>query len=131
MRLFLIKRKSDGAFLRKIEGHYSAHVRQDKNAWSETPAYMLRTPDGIAANLRKLCSTPYYPTDESRWYFNELQWKDFDASRLDLYDVISMDVDIVNMTVTPAQEFAQVEAIENTPLTRRERLAAQPSEVAA
>ena len=124
MRLFLIKRRSDGAFLRKIEGHYSAHVEQDKNAWSDSPAYMLRTPDGIAANLRKLCSVPYYPATDEPWFFHELQWKDFDAAKLDLFDVICMDVDIVNMTATPAAEFAQVEAIERVPLTRRERLEA-------
>ena len=123
MRLFMIKRRADKAFLRKVEGHYSAHTGQDKNAWSETPAYMLRTADGVAANLRKLCSVPYYdPDDPARW--KELQWKDFDAGKLDLFEVVCMDVDVISMTATPAKEFAQVEAIENIPLTRREREAA-------
>ena len=125
MRLYLIKRKTDGAFLRKVEGHYSAHVGQDKNAWSETPAYMLRTPDGVAANLRKLCSTPYYDPDlPRRW--KELQWKNFDGSKLDQFEVICMDVDIVSMTAMPAKDFAQIEAIETIPLTRRERGGAKP-----
>ena len=123
MRLYLIKRKADKAWLRKIEGHYSAHRGQDKNAWSEIPAYMLRTPDGVAANLRKLCSTPYYPTEDVR-FGQELQWKDFDASMLDLFEVVCMDVNVISMTATPAKEFAQVEAIESVPLTRLERLKA-------
>lgn len=123
MRLFMIKRRSDKWFLRKVEGHYSAHVGQDKNAWSETPAYMLRTADGVAANLRKLCSVPYYE-DESPRIVQELQWKDFDASKLDLFEVVCMDVDVISMSATPAKEFAQVEAIENIPLTRKERWAA-------
>jgi hypothetical protein len=120
MKLYLIKRTSDGAFLRKIEGHYSAHTGQDKNAWSETPAYMLRTPDGIAKNLRKLCSTPFYPKGD---WSKELCWKDFDADRLSQFEIVCMDVDIVSMTATPATAFAQVSAIEAAPITRAERWA--------
>lgn len=120
MRLFIIRRKADGMYLRKIAGHYSAYRGQDKNAWSEIPAYMLRTPDGVAANLRKLCSVPYYE-DSRSW--TELQWRNFDATKLKLFEVICMDVDVISMTATPAYEFAQIEAIENIPLTRKERLA--------
>lgn len=121
MRLFMIKRKADKQFLRKVEGHYSAHTGQDKNAWSETPAYLLRTPDGVAANLRKLCSVPYYPG--GKWS-NGIEWRDFDANKLDLFEVVCMDVDVISMTAMPAREFAQPEAIEKVPLTRKERLAA-------
>lgn len=124
MRLFMIKRKSDKAFLRKVEGHYSAHRGQDKNAWSETPAYMLRTADGVAANLRKLCSTPYYPEEAGTRFRAELEWKDFDAAKLDDFEVVCMDVDVISMTATPARDFAQIEAIETIPLTRSERWAA-------
>ena len=122
MRLYLIKRKSDGMFLRKVEGHYSAHVGQDKNAWSGSPAYMLRTADGVAMNLRKLCSEPY--TRRDRWGFGQIEWRNFDADKLSLFEVVVMDVDIISMTATPAEHFAQVEAIESIPLTRAERNAA-------
>lgn len=121
MRLFIIKRISDGTFLRSVEAHYSAHRKQDKSAWSNTPQMMLRTADGVAMNLRKLCSTPYWP---SGTWGSELGWKDFDSAKLALFEVVCMDVDIVSMKAMPATEFAQVEAVENIPLTRAERRAA-------
>ncbi len=120
MRLYLIRRVSDAKFLRKIEGHYSAHTGQDKNCWSDIPAYMLRTPDGVAANLRKLCSTPYYEGDYVN-YGRELQWKDFDANKMGDLEIVCMNVDIVSMIATPAKEFIQIDAVENYPLTRLER----------
>lgn len=121
MRLYFIRRKSDGMFLRKIEGHYSDHVGQDRNAWSDKPAYILRTPEGVLANLRKLCSTPYYPKLEPGQRFNELQWKDFDPQKLYDLEVVSADIKIIAMDVTPAMDFSQIKAIENVPLTKMER----------
>jgi hypothetical protein len=82
---------------------------------------MLRTADGVAMNLRKLCSTPYWPS--GRWG-SELGWKDFDSTKLALFEVVCMDVDVVSMKAVPATEFAQIEAVENIPLTRAERNAA-------
>lgn len=125
MRLYLIKRKADKAFLRTIEAHYSLHTGQDKTAWSDKPQMMLRTPDGVAGNLRKLCSEPYWQSGktfaghESR----EIGWRNFDARKLELYEVVCMDVDVISMTATPATDFAQVEAIESVPLNRFERAA--------
>ena len=121
MRLYLIKRKADGAFLRTLDVHYSLHSGQDKTAWSDSPQMMLKTPDGVAGNLRKLCSTPFY---QGEWPHREVGWKDFDSEKLKLFEVVCMDVDVISMTATPATEFAQIEAIENTPLTRSERMAA-------
>lgn len=117
MRLYMIRRKTDALFLRKIEGHYSRHVGQDKNAWSETPAYLLRTADGVAMNLRKLCSVP-----RGKGY--EIDWQDFDARKLSLYEVICIDVNVIEMRAVAATDFAQPEAIASIPLTKDERAAA-------
>ncbi len=126
MRLYMIKRKADGKFYVNINGHYSTHTGKSEQHWSDKGRF-LRTPDGVAGNLRKLCSTPFY--DKTRpeglspnirdW--SELAWRDFDAEKLSQYEVVMMDVDVISMTATPATEFAQIEAIENAPLTRAER----------
>ena len=121
MKLYLIKR-DDGMFLRKIEGHYSAHVGQDKNAWSRDPAYILRTPDGVAMNLRKLCSEVYFKKD--RWGFRQIQWRNFDPEKMARYEVVVMDVDIVSMRATPAVEFVQMDKVASIPLTKEGRDAA-------
>ncbi len=123
MRLYLIKRKADGAFLRTLEAHYSLHSGLDKTAWSEKPQMMLRTPEGVAGNLRKLCSTPYwqYAKTSAGFEYREIGWTNFDAEKLELYEVVCMDVDVISMKATPAKEFAQVSAIENVPLNRMER----------
>ena len=126
MRLYMIKRKCDGLFYVNINGHYSIHTGKSEQHWSDKGRF-FRTPDGVAGNLRKLCSTPYWDTTRpdglspniSEW--KELGWKDFNAVLLDQYEVVMMDVDIIAMTATPAIEFAQIEAIETTPLTRAER----------
>ena len=121
MILYMIRRKLDGFYLRKVEGHYSAHRGVDKNCWSQTPAYMLRTPDGVAANLRKLCSTPYYPDPDSRRFWQELEWKDFREEDLALYLVEKAYVIRTKIKLVPAVEFAQAKVIANIPLTRKER----------
>lgn len=125
MRLYTIKRVSDGMYLRKIEGHYSRHVGQDKNAWSLTPAYMLRTPDGVAMNLRKLCSVPCYP-EAQRPFCSEIEWRDFDPDRLSEFEVVVMEVDVVSSKTMPAADFAQIDKIASIPLTRTERLRSEP-----
>ena len=126
MRLYLIKRKSDGLFFVNINGHYSIHTGKSEQHWSDKGRF-FRTPDGVVGNLRKLCSTPYFDTSRpeglspkiTNW--REIGWKDFDAEKLSFYNVVSMDVDIISMTAKPAAEFAQVSAIETAPLNRRER----------
>lgn len=130
MRLYLIKRKSDGKFLCGINSGYSVHTGNLEASWSGKPGTFLKTPDGIARNLRRLCSTPYYDrtpppglSPACRPFWKEVGWRDFDAAKLSLYVVVMMDVDLVSMTATPAQDFVQLEAIENQPLTRRERMA--------
>lgn len=127
MRLYSIKRISDGKFYVSAMGHYATHTGKDQYQFATKPSQFLKTPDGVAGNLRKLCSKPYYdktrPAGLSKNITNweELAWRDFDASKLELYEVVMMDVDIISMTATPAQDFVQIDAIENTPLSRRER----------
>jgi hypothetical protein len=70
-------------------------------------------------NLRKLCSTPYFT--EGDWPWRELSWKDFRAQDLLLYEVVCMEVDIVNMKVVPAPEFVQLDKVATIPLTKTER----------
>jgi hypothetical protein len=121
MKLYLIKRRSDGKFLRTLDVHYSLHSGQDKTAWSDTPQMLLKTPDGVVGNLRKLCSEPYF---DGKWPYREVAWRNFDVDKLDRFEVVCMDVDVISMTATPAKEFAQIEAIARVPLTRKERRAA-------
>lgn len=121
MRLYIIKRKSDKKFLRSLEAYWSVNTGQNKTAWSDKPQMLLRSPDGVAKNLRKLCSVP---TLDRTVKWPEIEWSDFDASKLELYEVVSMDVDVIAMTATPATSFAQIEKIESIPISRQERRAA-------
>ena len=126
MRLYMIKRKMDGLFYVNINGDYSIRTGKSEQHWSDKGRF-LRTPDGVAGNLRKLCSEPYYDTTRpdglskniTNW--QELSWRGFEPSKLVAYEVVMIDVDVISMTATPAEEFIQVEAIENAPLSRRER----------
>lgn len=126
MRLYMIKRKADGMFFVNVNGHSSAYTSESQQHWSDKGRF-FRTPDGIAGNLRKLCSTAYWDTTRPEGLsknitdWKEVGWKDFDATLLEQYEVVMMDVDIISMTATPATEFAQIEAIEHSPLSRRER----------
>jgi len=125
MRLYMIKRV-DGTFFVNINGYYSIRTGKNEVHWSDKGRF-FRTPDGVAGNLRKLCSEPYYDTTRpdglspriKNW--SELSWRNFDPSKLASYEVVMMDVDVISMTATPAADFAQVDAIESTPLNRRER----------
>jgi hypothetical protein len=130
MRLYMIKRKDDGLFYVNINGHYSVKAGKSGQQWSDKGRF-FRTPDGVAGNLRKLCSEPYFDTTRpdglckniTNW--SELAWRNFDPSKLDAYEVVMMDVDIISMTATPARDFfSQDEAIAAIPLSRRERQAA-------
>jgi hypothetical protein len=130
MRLYLIKRRSDKAFLRSVNPHYSIHTGKDQSEWSENPAYMLRSPDGVVANLRKLCSEPYWDHEApkgvckgvaDRW--KEVAWRNFDPEKLKLYEVVTIDVDVIRMQATPAHHFAQIDAVASAPLTKKERAA--------
>lgn len=126
MRLYLIKRTTDGKFYVNINGHYSVHTGKSEQHWSDKGRF-FRTPDGVAGNLRKLCSEPYFCTERPKGLspritdWSELAWRNFDPEKLAVYEVVMMDVDIISMTATPAIAFAQVDAIEATPLTRKER----------
>jgi hypothetical protein len=131
MRLYLIKRKSDGLFFGNINGAYIVNQgasRDSAEYWSAKPQCLLKTPDGVAANLRRLCSEPYWDTTPppkvcsavaAGW--KELAWRNFDPSNLDLYEVVVLDVDLISVTATPAQDFVQTAAIASAPLTSRER----------
>lgn len=123
MKLYLIKRKADGHFLRNLETHYSLHVGQDKTAWSAKPSMLLRTPEGVAMNLRKLCSEAYYEDFRPKAFSREIAWRNFKPDELKLYEIVCMDVDVISMKSTPANEFIQLDAVENIPLTRKERQA--------
>lgn len=125
MRLYLIKRRSDGKFFGNINGHWILHARGDVDGqyWSDKPQTFFKTPEGVAGNLRRLCSEPYwYQADRTRW--TELAWRNFDESKLAAYEIVTMDVDVLSMKATPATEFIQIDAIRSQPLTRAERQAA-------
>lgn len=132
MRLYLIKNKSDKKFFVSINGHWMmCNDKVDGQYWSEKPQTFLKTPEGVAGNLRKLCSKPYWsyevpsgvcPAVAVGW--KELAWGDFDDRKLEAYEVVIMDVDVISMKATPATEFVQIDAIKNQPLTRSERQAA-------
>lgn len=130
MRLYMIKRKTDGLFYVNINGHYSVHTGKSEQHWSDKGRF-LRTPDGVAGNLRKLCSEPYFDTTRpdglspniNDW--RELSWRNFEPLKLIAYEIVMMDVDVISMTATPATDFVQIDAIENTPLNRRERMAVE------
>lgn len=134
MRLYTIKRKSDGKFYVSAMGYYAINTGNPQYQFASRPSQFLKTPDGVAGNLRKLCSEPYWekrapagvsPSIAEKW--NELAWRNFDASKLSLYEVVVLDVDVISMTATPAESFVQIEAIENAPLTKRERVLSEVS----
>lgn len=120
MRLYLIKRRPDGLFFGNINGHWMLHNPKgagDGQYWSSKPQMLLKTPDGIVGNLRKLCSKPYWDTKVPAGVspavgrgWKVLAWKDFDERKLKAYEVVIMDVDVLTTTATPAAEFVQIEA---------------------
>ena len=127
MRLYLIKRKSDGLFYVNINGYYQANTGNRLEYWSNKGRF-LRTPDGVAANLRKLCSEPYFNETPPKGVcaavardWSELAWRNFNETRLEIFEVVVMDVDVISMKSTPATEFIQVDAIKSAPLNRTER----------
>ena len=132
MRLYLIKRRSDCTFFVSVNGHWALHRGDiDGQCWSEKPQTFFKTPEGVAGNLRKLCSEPYWdkepppkvcPQVAANW--RELAWHKFDDRKLKDFEVVTMDVDVLSMTATPATEFVQIDAIRSRPLSRRERRAA-------
>lgn len=131
MRLYLIKRKSDRKFFVSVNAHYML-IRPgvDGEYWSDKPQTFLKTPDGVAGNLRKLCSEPFWDTEPPKGIsprlvdgWAEIGWRNFDAAKLADFEVVVMDVDVISMKATPATDFVQIEAIESRPLNRRERAA--------
>lgn len=134
MRLYLIKRTSDGKFFGGVNGNYMLVSGADMDSasyWSHKPQMLLKTPDGVAANLRRLCSEPFWNTtppkgvlDRIAVNWRELAWHNFDAAKLDLYEIVCMDVDVISMTATPASEFIQPEAIASIPLSKADRMRA-------
>ena len=133
MRLYLIKRRSDKKFFVSINGYWmlNSRVPVDGQHWADKPAQFLKTPEGVAGNLRKLCSEPYWDYDAPEGVctrvaagWRNLAWRNFDGCKLKQYEVVIMDVDVISMEATPATEFVQLTAIRNQPLTRKERRAA-------
>lgn len=141
MRLYLIKRMSDGLFFGNINGAYMVNQGVDRDSaeyWASKPQCLLKTPEVVAANLRRLCSEPYWDTTPPPGVcaavaavWKELAWRDFDPSKLDLYEIVVLDVDVISATATPAREFIQTEAVADAPLTRWERKNAKIREDAA
>lgn len=118
MRLYTIRRKSDGKYLRKINGHYqlvSGRTREEANEWSVGIAYLLKTADGVRSNILKLCSEPYWdtkapdgvlPAIAKTW--KAVGWRNFDRSLADLYEVVSMDVTVNSQDYLPCHHFLKV-----------------------
>lgn len=130
MRLYLIKRRSDRKFFGTINGHYILHSGQDGEYWSDKPQTFLKTPEGVAGNLRRLCSEPFWDTEPPKGIssalrngWKELAWRNFDGRKLKKYEIVAMDVDVLAMSAMPASEFIQIEAIRSRPLSRKERAA--------
>ena len=121
MRLYLIKRHSDGLFFVNINGHWmltNPVKAGDGQYWSAKSQQMWKTPDGIVSNLRKLCSEPYWDITPPHGLsaalgpgWKKLAWYKFDKQKLKLYDVVIMDVDVLATIATPATEFVQIEKI--------------------
>lgn len=101
MKLYLIKRVSDGKFFTVFYGR--------EPRFSDKPGVMFRTPDGVASNLHRLCADPVSVRD--RFGFSQTDWINFDGRKLKSYAVVVMDVDIVSMTAVPATDFIQIDAI--------------------
>ncbi len=130
MRLYLIKRRSDGQFFVNING-YSMLVNPGRLKWAQQwsdKGRFMRTPDGVAGNLRKLCSEPYWNTNPPKGVckavtkgWKEVAWHKFEGRRLKAYEIVTMDVDILSMKATPATEFIQIDAIRSKPLNKFER----------
>ncbi len=128
MRLYLIKRRDDGKFFVNINGHCMLYTGKDEQYWSDKSQRFFKTPEGVAGNLRKLCSKPYWDTvppsgicNALKSNYRDLAWRDFDKRGLDKYEVVVMDVNILSMTATPAVDFIQIDKIESQPLSSRER----------
>lgn len=109
MKLYLIKRISDKKFFVSTNGNGTAY-------FSNKPCMFLKTPEGVASNLRRLCSE--FIAQRDRWNFYQKNWKNFDGRKLKSYEIVVMDVDIIAMTATPAIDFIQLDAIKNAPVSR-------------
>lgn len=134
MKLYLIKRKLDGKFFVNVNGSWAIHCGHDGQSWSHNSQRLFKTPEGVAGNLRKLCSEPYWHTEPParvceaiKRGWRELRWENFDARRLDQFDVVITEVNILSTRTTPAAEFIQLSAIENAPLCRADRVASAAS----
>lgn len=111
MKLYLIKRVSDGLFFTVFYGR--------EPRFSDKPGVMFRTPDGVASNLHRLCAEPYSVRDS--WGFTQTDWKNFDGRKLKSYEIVVMDVDIISMTAVPATDFIQLDAIKTARKSRMDR----------
>lgn len=109
MNIYFIKRVSDGKFFVSTNGLGEVY-------FSASPSMFLKTPDGVAANLRRLCSDFCETATPSGWL--EKNWKNFDTSKLDLYQVVIIKIDILSMTAQPASEFVQPSAIKTARVSK-------------
>lgn len=101
MKLYTIKRISDGKFFISTDGRGALYFSPSPTFW--------KTPESIWANLKRICSD--YAPIKGWMGFPKKDWANFDPEKIDLYEVIVMEVDLVNVTAIPAKEFVQVEKI--------------------
>jgi len=119
MKLYTIRRKSDGKFYITSHGHYAINTGKPQYEFATSPSHFLKTPDGVRGNLVKLCSEPYFCTIPPKGVcagvarnWKELRWRNFDPAKLDLYEVMETYVALFSQTVLPANNFMKMEETE-------------------
>lgn len=131
MKLYAIKRKSDGKFYRIQNWNYflNAGVSLDRaTEFSVKPAALYRTPDGVVRNLRKLCSVPYWDETPPKGVcsavaqgWREVGWRDFNPKLLALYSISILEVAVSSTSDVECEQFCTVEDVAGAPLSSREK----------
>lgn len=117
MKLYAIKRTEDGKYYTCWGGYCGPTFSSEPTFW--------RTPDGVAVNLRKLCSEHYLGTaifGTMKFKQTVNAWRNFDENKMKLYEVIVIEVDMVSMLAVPAVDFAQPEAVAAASIQHEEKL---------
>lgn len=119
MNLYTIKRISDGRFFISTNGLGTPFFCRSPCFW--------KTPDSVWINLKRLCSE-YAPFKD--WFgTSQKDWINFNPVLLKLYQVIVLEVDLVNVTAVPAVDFvvpdklAELDAKTNPNARKPERIA--------
>lgn len=95
---------------------YTGNDGSGKPTWCKKPRF-YSTPDGITANLKRLCSE-YKPKKDRNGYLQKA-WRSFEPTKLDNYAVVVWEIDILSSeTVVPAK-FATIEQISNAETNHR------------